>query len=48
MRATIGDLNSTTHSNQFKTVGKPAVFYFVNFYGCVRKVINQMVQYLIV
>ena len=39
MRATTGDLNSTTHSNQFKTVGKPAVFYFVNFYRCARKAI---------
>ena len=39
MRATTGDLNSTTHSDQFKTVGKPAVFYFVNFYRCARKAI---------
>ena len=39
MRATSGDLNSTTHSDQFKTVGKPAVFLFCNFYRCARKAI---------
>ena len=31
MRATTGDLNSTTHSNLFKTAGKPAVFLFCKF-----------------
>ena len=37
MRATTGDLNSTTHSDQFKTVGKPAVFLFCKFLRMCKK-----------
>lgn len=35
---TLGNLNLTTHSDQFKTVGKPAVFLFCKFLLMCKKI----------